>query len=582
MTPQLMAIGQTDIGQAFELPLEIVTQAVGILAKRRAGKSYTTAKLVEQLFQARQQVVVVDPKGDWWGLRSSADGKRAGLPVLILGGGHGDLPLESGAGELVAHLVVEDGVSLVLDLSAFRKHQVATFMAEFLENLYRLKAEERYRTPVMLVIDEADAIAPQRPQKGEERMLGAAEDIVRRGGQRGLGCTMVTQRASVLNKNVLTQIEVLVVLRTIAPQDLNAVEDWVNVHGTPEQKRELLGSLPSLPVGTAWFWSPGWPTDEGIFERVKVGQRETYDSQATPKPGQRRESPRTLADVDIARLGKRMTETIERARQNDPRELRKRVAELEGQLERQVQTVKIERVEIPVISDEQVAEIKALIEGALRLGTQLTTLAGEIGEAMRRVGSSANGISRTETIAARAAQSVARPRLTTVVPAKGEGEVQLRAGERKILQTLGRRYPMKVTRAQLGTLAGFTPSGGTFGTYFGTLKRTGLIEENGVGVQITEAGMTYLGYGSDRPAPPTTEQVLEMWREVLRAGERKMLDELVAIYPQALSRSELGARTGFTPSGGTFGTYLGSLRRNGLLEVAGEQVRASETLFLEG
>ena len=48
------------------------------------------------------------------------------------------------------------------------------------------------------------------------------EDIVRRGGQRGIGCTLVTQRSAVLNKNVLTQAQMLVVLRTIAPQDLAA------------------------------------------------------------------------------------------------------------------------------------------------------------------------------------------------------------------------------------------------------------------------------------------------------------------------------------------------------------------------
>src|SRR3712207_5860875 len=245
----------------LRLPLEIVTQAIGILGKRRVGKSYTTAKLVEELFAAGQQVVVTDPKGDWWGLRSAADGAQPGLPILILGGEHGDLPLDVDAGEVIAQLVVEERISALLDLSGFRKHEVATFMAHFLETLYRLKAQERYRTPLMLVIDEADAIAPQRPQKGEERMLGAAEDIVRRGGQRGLGCTMATQRAAVLNKNVLTQIEVLVALRTIAPQDLSAISEWIDVHGTPAQRKELLESLPALPIGTAWVWSPGWPTD---------------------------------------------------------------------------------------------------------------------------------------------------------------------------------------------------------------------------------------------------------------------------------------------------------------------------------
>ena len=212
------------IAENLVLPLETVTQSLAVLAKRRAGKSYLARRLAEQLFRAGQQIVIVDPKGDWWGIRSSADGKAPGLPVVILGGERGDTPLETGGGEIVAKLVVEEGVSALLDLSLFRKHELATFMTGFLENLYRLKAREIYRTPVMLILDEADAIAPQKPQKGEERMLGAAEDIVRRGGQRGIGAMLVTQRSAVLNKNVLTQAQVLIALRTIRAAGLGRDE----------------------------------------------------------------------------------------------------------------------------------------------------------------------------------------------------------------------------------------------------------------------------------------------------------------------------------------------------------------------
>src|SRR5262245_24595146 len=138
----------------LKLPVELVTESVAILARKRMGKSNTAKVLVEQLFKASQQVVVVDPKGDWWGLRSSRDGKGPALPIAVLGGEDGDAPLEATGGELVARLVVEQRVSVVLDLSLFRKHEVATFMAAFLETLYRLKAKEQYRTPVMLAIDE--------------------------------------------------------------------------------------------------------------------------------------------------------------------------------------------------------------------------------------------------------------------------------------------------------------------------------------------------------------------------------------------------------------------------------------------
>jgi len=314
------------------LPLDAVTQTIAILAKRRAGKSYTMRRLVEQLFNAGQQVVIVDPKGDQWGVRSSADGKGPGLAIVILGGERGDVPLEPGGGEVVAKLVVEERVSVLLDVSLFRKHEVATFMTAFLENLYRLKAREMYRTPMMLVIDEADAIAPQKPQKGEERMLGAAEDIVRRGGQRGIGCVLVTQRSAVLNKNVLTQAQMLVALRTIAPQDLAAMNAWIDVHGTLEQKQTLMESLPSLPIGDAWFWSPGWPTTTGIFKRVHVLPIETFDSGATPKSGEKRVEPKRAADVDLEALKRQMTATIEKAKADDPRELRRQLTDLKKEL----------------------------------------------------------------------------------------------------------------------------------------------------------------------------------------------------------------------------------------------------------
>lgn len=314
------------------LPPDIVTQAVAILAKRRSGKSYTMRRLVEQLFKADQQIAIVDPKGDQWGIRSSADGESPGLPILILGGEHGDLPLEVTAGETIANLVVKEHVSVLLDISLFRKHEVATFMTGFLENLYRLKAQEQYRTPIMLVIDEADAIAPQKPQKGEERMLGAANDIVRRGGQRGIGCTLVTQRSAVLNKNVLTQCEMLIVLRTIAPQDLAAMKAWVDVHGTDEEGKTLMESLPSLPIGDAWFWSPGWPTADGIFKRTHVLPIETFDSGATPKVGEKKIVPKNLADIDLDSLKSQMAATIEKAQNEDPKILRKRIFELEKQV----------------------------------------------------------------------------------------------------------------------------------------------------------------------------------------------------------------------------------------------------------
>src|SRR6202011_56531 len=129
-----------------------------------------------------------------------------------------------------------------------------------------------------------------------------------------------------------TQEQVLIALRTMSPQDLAALDVWSEVHGSPAERKVLFESLPSLPVGDAWFWSPGWPTAQGIFQRVHVAPIETFDSGATPKVGQKISPPKSIADVDLAALKELMASTIEKAKADDPRELRKRIAELERQL----------------------------------------------------------------------------------------------------------------------------------------------------------------------------------------------------------------------------------------------------------
>jgi hypothetical protein len=103
------------------------------------AKSYTMRRIVEQLVtppagRARR------PEGRPVGHPVGGRRQGPGLPLVILGGERADVPLEVGAGEIVAKLVVEERVSAVLDLSLFRKHEVATFMTAFMENLYRLKA----------------------------------------------------------------------------------------------------------------------------------------------------------------------------------------------------------------------------------------------------------------------------------------------------------------------------------------------------------------------------------------------------------------------------------------------------------
>lgn len=582
------------LAEHLSLPLDVVTQTVAILAKRRAGKSYTMRRLAEQLFKAHQQIVIVDPKGDQWGIRSASDGKGAGLPVTILGGEHGDVPLEPTSGEIVAKLVVEARVCLVLDLSPFRKSEVAKFMTDFLENLYRLKARECYRTPMMLVIDEADAIAPQKPQHGEERMLGAAEDIVRRGGQRGIGCILVTQRSAVLNKNVLTQAQMLVALRTIAPQDLAAMKAWIDVHGTPEECKTLMDSLPSLPIGDAWFWSPGWPTTDGIFTRVHVLPIETFDSGATPKPGVKVIEPKQVADVDLEALKRQMAATIEKAKAEDPKQLRAKIQQLEAEL-RKIKTAPGPKVEptikeVPVLKGKQLAQLDSFC-------TKLMREAERHGSAMSLFWSNLNQVAESllKAIKSTVQEPPARPtrqdvsrRITTFevqkfpsvrkqaheaqTPVNRDPDFRAAStAERKLLTVLA-QYPNGKTTVPLAHLAGYTVNG-HFKNMLGALRSHGYVTK-GQPIQITDDGRTALGPFDPLP---TGDELRAYWLRKISSSESRILQVLIHCYPDGIATADLARESGYTVNG-HFKNMLGHLRSIQLAEGRGD-VRASATLF---
>jgi DNA helicase HerA-like ATPase len=249
----------------FALPLTAVTETFAILGKRGSGKTSTAVVLAEELIGAGQPVVVLDPTGVWWGLRADVAGAPSGLPVVIVGGEHGDLPLSETDGRALAQLLVAERQSAVIDLSGMSKTAARRLVADFCEDLYRY-----CREPLHLIVDEADLFAPQRLPADMTRLLGAMDDVVRRGRAHGLGCTLISQRPAVLNKDVLGQAEVLVTMRMTSPRDVAGdrhrlgLVAWVargsaarrrpspahlRLLGDPQARRAAGSSEPRRPAG---------------------------------------------------------------------------------------------------------------------------------------------------------------------------------------------------------------------------------------------------------------------------------------------------------------------------------------------
>lgn len=110
-------------------------------------------------------------------MRTSAVGRSPGLPIPILGGRHGDIPLDATAGELVADLLVDRQLSAILDVSEFTKAEQRRFLRAFGDRFYR-RAD---RTPTHFILEECHEYLPQQVRGENAALVETWQRIVKQG-----------------------------------------------------------------------------------------------------------------------------------------------------------------------------------------------------------------------------------------------------------------------------------------------------------------------------------------------------------------------------------------------------------------
>lgn len=313
------------ISPDLELPLSVITQKLAALGISGSGKTYSIGVLVEQMLGAAAQVVIIDTVGNWGqGLRLAANGKDPGFSIPILGGEHGDLPLDANHGDLISSTVVGTASSMVLDVSDFTKGELVRFVTAFATSLLALK--KRSKSPLMVVYEECQDIVPQRVPPESARMVGAVEALIKKGRNYGVGSLLISQRAAAVNKDVLNQVETLFAFRQNSKLDRAAVKDWIVTQADGAKGFE--SELPTLKTGECFCWSPSWL---GILQRITFGKKSTFDASKTPDmrdyvvPGK-------IVPLDMDQLKDKMSTVIQEAKENDPKALKEEVKRLRAQL----------------------------------------------------------------------------------------------------------------------------------------------------------------------------------------------------------------------------------------------------------
>lgn len=592
------------VSDAFSLPKDAITQTFVVYGGKGKGKTNFGAVLAEELYANGLKFSALDPYGVMWGLRYGQTKNEAGIEVLILGGIQGDMPILPTAGAVVADLVSDESISTVVDISRHSNGKMWTkgerirFVADYATRLFERQGE--HRRPLMQIIDEAGRYCPQMIPHGSPelaRCVGAIEEMVEVGRNVGIGVTLITQRSARMNKSVSELAECMVAFCTMGPNSVEAIIDWCGEHIEKARWKELVGTLRTLPRGTAMVVSPSWLELEG--QTVAIRARHTYDSSATPKAGKRSAAPGKAAIPDLAKYRERMVEVEEQVKASDPRELRakleardRRIAELERKAQEAPRAVPA-KAEPPPLDDAGFAVMMKDVYARLEKMAEAQQASGfklaDVIQAFWKKQSARSGVATKAPVVAerasvqpskrpdvqtlKASPAVSRPTVDSGIPPARQRILNALA----FLESIGVR---QADRIQLAMLADQSPGSGGYANNLGALRTHGLLDYPSSGqVQLTDAGRAL----AEAQAPQSTGELHQLIRSKLAPARWRIVETLIEAYPFDIDRAELAEASGQAPTSGGYANNLGALRSLGLIDYPSKgRVVAMPVLFLEG
>lgn len=570
------------------VPEKILSAHAVALGKTGAGKSSVLRYLGEHLLEKNERVCIIDPKGDWWGLKSSADGRGPGYPVIAFGDFKEtkaqDIPLNEHSGKHVAELVATGNRPCVLGFRGWMPAQLTRFWIDFSSTLFNRNAGR-----LSLVIDEVHNFAPKgfRAESPEAaRCLHWTNRLLAEGRGVGIVCLIASQRPQKVHNDTLTSCETLLALRVIHKSDRLAVKEWIDGCGDGTPGTEVLGTLAQLTRGEAWVWSP-----ESNFgpQRVKFPLFKTFDSFAPPQV-HARVAHGGWAEIDLGEIRQKFADVIKDHETSDPKFLRATIAKLQADLLKaqrdanrtpvaRVETKIVERpVEKPIITGPQAEKILGQLAAVNRIMETVSTTFEDLAKKCRPsehraivlppgssgvaiVAENRGSIARGSSVSAKRNAGATAPH----VP-EPNGYTPDRC-QRAILEVLAAHEAQGCEIRKLAILSCYS-IGGTFRNALGALRAQGLIDGSNTGtMRITPRGQ---GYGPFDPLP-SGHALLEHWYEhpAFEKCDREIMNALAQKGP--LTIQQLSEETGYA-IGGTFRNALGRLRTAGV--IAGRNTEA--------
>lgn len=191
---------------------EFPGKSLCILGIAGSGKSNSGKYLITQLMPTIPFTIVdVDDEYGWL---------KHEYQVLVVGTtANADIDVPPSQAERLARFAVDNGLSVLLDMSNRKQAEIEEFIHGYARGLWECRFQ---RQPHILLLEEAQDILPQGCDIEEDTLTGKLIQIAKRGRKFNLSLWLISQRPQDVDKRALTQTRIRILHRVTHPLDIKA------------------------------------------------------------------------------------------------------------------------------------------------------------------------------------------------------------------------------------------------------------------------------------------------------------------------------------------------------------------------
>jgi hypothetical protein len=319
---------QIDTNQALHLPIEgVIGQRIAVLRISGSGKTNTVAVLAEELLP-HVPLTICDVEGEYYGLKQKFD-------LLVAGRSeHAEVPLFVENAAALAEMSIRRGISVILDLSEYDQEEMPPILLTYFSHLWKLATA--IKTPYEVVIEEAHEFVAQGVRTPLKTVLTR---FALRGRKRGIGIILASQRSAKVEKDLLTQANLLFLQNVVHPTDLSVYKDLI-----PLAARDVELQVRDLAPGEAFV------VRGKQVERVHIRLRHTYHPGATPTLGEAQPHLKMIDAALLQELREMTHRSVKEGGSDELSKLRKQLKEAGAKIIEQQSIIQRQEEQIALLS----------------------------------------------------------------------------------------------------------------------------------------------------------------------------------------------------------------------------------------